>query len=407
MTREPARAVAPAPQSAQRMPRLRQVPWWASVLLVYGAARIVTTVMMLVLASVQGPNPWTASHPGYFEFANIWDGRWYEIVAGSAYPDTLPRDAAGGVTENAWAFMPVYPRIVSAVMLVGLPWNVSAVLVSLAFGAGACLLFYRLLLPRLGASSSLFAVVLLASGPVSPLFQVAYAEALQVFLIVLALLLLARRRFAWLVPVVVILSFTRPGGLAFALAMVIYAAVRWWRRRVDPFPVRERVASIAVAIVAGLAGLAWPAIAAAVTGSVSAYTDTELAWRAAYIGRQPFVPFAGWFQGGNWWLGFPIGTIVVLALAVSFALVMASRPVLRLGVESWAWSAAYACYLFAVFFPQSSTFRLLLPLFPLLGALALPRSRLYRVALVVLFVAGQWAWLLACWGVDGLDWTPP
>lgn len=400
-------SLAPGLRGRDLRTRARSLPWWAAVLAVYAAGRIVSTVLLLALASAQGPNPWTGAHPGYVEFANIWDGRWYEIVASAGYPAVLPVDASGHVTENAWAFMPVYPWLVSLVMLVGLPWNVSAVLVSLGLGAGACLLLHRLLLPRLGASASLFAVALLAFGPVSPLFQLAYAESLQVFLVALALLLLARRRFGWLLPVVVVLGFARPGGVAFALAMAIYAAVRWWRRDREPFPVRERVASLAVAVVAGVAGLAWAAIAGAVTGSPTAYTDTELAWRSAYIGPGPFVPFAGWFQGGNWWLGFPLGTIAVLALVVAFALVLASRPVLRLGLESWAWCAAYACYLFAVFFPQSSTFRMLLPLFPLLGALALPRSRLYRAALLVLFVAGQLCWLLGCWGVDGLDWTPP
>ena len=69
--------------------------------------------------------------------------------------------------------------------------------------------------------------------------------------------------------------------------------------------------------------------------------------------------------------------------------------------------AGYVLYLLAVFFPQSSTFRLLMPVFPLLGAVAVPRSVAYRVALVVLGIAGQWGWLLICWGVDGADWTPP
>ena len=60
-----------------------------------------------------------------------------------------------------------------------------------------------------------------------------------------------------------------------------------------------------------------------------------------------------------------------------------------------------------MFFPQSSTFRLLMPLFPLLGALAIPKSKVYRTALVVLFLALQVGWLLVCWGVDGADWSPP
>ena len=46
----------------------------------------------------------------------------------------------------------------------------------------------------------------------------------------------------------------------------------------------------------------------------------------------------------------------------------------RLGVDLRFWMLSYALYLLAVFFPQSSTFRLLVPLAPALGALAIPRS---------------------------------
>ena len=55
----------------------------------------------------------------------------------------------------------------------------------------------------------------------------------------------------------------------------------------------------------------------------------------------------------------------------------------RLGVDLRFWMLSYSLYLLAVFFPQSSTFRLLMPLSPLLGAVAQPRSRLYRACLVV------------------------
>ncbi len=48
-----------------------------------------------------------------------------------------------------------------------------------------------------------------------------------------------------------------------------------------------------------------------------------------------------------------------------------------------------------------------MPMFPLLSAAALPRGLAYRVAIIVLCVAGQWGWLLICWGVHGYDWTPP
>ena len=96
-----------------------------------------------------------------------------------------------------------------------------------------------------------------------------------------------------------------------------------------------------------------------------------------------------------------------MALVVAFALVLFTPLVKRLGVDLRLWLASYALYLLAVFFPQSSTFRLLAPMFPILGALAIPKNKAYRVALVVLSVAGQWVWLEWCWRVNGADWTPP
>jgi hypothetical protein len=160
-------------------------------------------------------------------------------------------------------------------------------------------------------------------------------------------------------------------------------------------------------VFSGVMGLAWPGIAWLVTGSITAYTDTELAWRSAYIGYQELVPFAAWFQSGVWWLGQPLGIIAVLALIVAFTLVMFSPAVKSLGVDLRLWVVSYGLYLLAVFFPQSSVFRLLMPMFPLLGALARPRNTVYRVVVTLGLICGQWGWLLLCWGVDGADWTPP
>lgn len=389
--------------------------WWVRVLAVFAASRVVTTVLLLIFAANQGQNPWTGPKPDYFSYATIWDGLWYNIVAVSGYPSVLPYADGVHVGENAWAFMPGYPAVVDAVMfLTRLPWSPAAVLVSLACSAGAALVFYRLMLRvGLSASTSLFAVTLFCVAPVSPLFQVAYAESLYLLLLVTALLLLVERRYVVLFPVVLAMAFTRPSGLAFALALAMHVVHRWVRRGSDPFPVRERVLSVGLAVFSGLAGLAWPAIAAVATGSWTAYTDTELAWRAPYIGYTHLVPFAPWFQGADWWasvmLGVPgwIGVIALVLLVAVYAVLLLSPAVKRLGPDIRFWVAAYSLYLFAVFFPQSSTFRLLMPLFPLLGAVALPRNRWYRAAMVVLFVALQVGWIAICWGVDGADWSPP
>ena len=388
--------------------RYRLVPWWGKVGVIWVLSRLVTTALVLVLASVQGQNAWTAAKPGYADFANMWDGRWYNIVAVSGYPAVLPITLDGHIGENAWAFMPGYPAVVRLLMVIsGAPWAPTAVFVSLACSLGTALLFYRLMRRVQPHSTALFAVVLFCVAPLSPLLQFGYAESMHLLLLTLALLLVLERRYLVLVPVIAVMALTRPSGLAFALFLALHVGYRWYSRARDPFPVREAVTASSVAVFSGVMGLAWPGIAWLVTGSITAYTDTELAWRSAYIGYTELVPFAAWFQSGVWWLGQPLGILAVLALIVSFTLVMFSPAVKSIGVDLRLWVASYALYLLAVFFPQSSVFRLLMPMFPLLGALARPRSIVYRVVVTLLLICGQWGWLLLCWGVDGADWTPP
>ncbi|GGK98373.1 hypothetical protein JOE58_000032 [Curtobacterium luteum] len=395
--------------------RYRAVPWWARITVVYVLARTVTTVMMQGFAAVQSANSFTAEHPSYLAFASIWDGAWYRVIATGGYPSTLPVDAAGHVTENAWAFMPAYPFLVRGLMLLtGASFEAVAVTVSLVAGWGAALVFRRLVGRFLDAPRATFATVLLCVAPTSVMFQVAYAEAMGLFLLLVALLLAVDRRWWTMLPVVLLLGMTRPTGLAFAFFLVLFLAVWWFRPAWVREPARPTLRSALppalVAVVSGAVGLAWPAIAWAVTGVPKAYTDTELAWRSSYVGWGELVPFSPWVEGFAWWLGWPGGWVAALAIPIGLAavgvllFVPAAR---RVGLELRLWAVAYLVYLLAVFFPQSSTWRILLPIAPLLAVVALPRSKTYRVLLVVVALVLQWVWLYANWWVDGYDWTPP
>ncbi|MEP6479301.1 MAG: hypothetical protein ABJB03_07920 [Rhodoglobus sp.] len=393
--------------------RYRLTPWWVKVLVVFVASRVVTTGILLDFARRQGANAWTGANPNYFDFAKIWDGHWYYIVSVVGYPSQLPLTADGHVGESGWAFMPAYPAIVRLFTLAtGVDFTYVAVIVSVAFAVGAALMFYRLMNLVMPGSAALFSVVLFCFAPLSPILQVSYAESMHAFLLTCALYLLVQRRYWMLLPVVAVMSLTRPSGLAFALALALHVGHRWWMRRADSFPTRERVASIIATAFSAFMGFAWVLVAWAVTGSFSAYTDTELAWRMPYIGYRDLVPFTPWFQATEFWSGIwgVPQTLLVIALVVAilgFAAIMFTPWVRRIGVDLRFWVASYLVYLLAVFFPQSSTFRLLVPAFPILGAVAQPKSPVYRVVVVLLFIAGQVAWVYLAWWVDGYDWTPP
>ncbi len=393
--------------------RYRLTPWWVKVIVVCVLSRFVTTAIMLAFASRQQQNAWTLAHPSYGDFASIWDGHWYYIIAVVGYPSQLPLTPDGHVGESAWAFMPAYPAVVRLLMLVsGLDFGTVAVFVSVACALGAALLFYRLIHLVLPGSVALFSVVLFCVAPLSPILQVSYAESMHLLLLVAALYLLLQRRYWMLLPVIAVMSLTRPSGLAFALTLGLHVVYRFWRRRTEEFPVGERVASVIATLFSGFMGIAWLLVAWAITGDASAYTETELAWRSAYIGYQELVPFTPWLKAAGFWAGqwgvpLPL-LVVILALVVAgFFAALFTRSAKRLGVDLRFWIASYALYLLAVFFPQSSTFRLLVPLFPALGALAQPRSAWYRVGLVVVMIVGQIVWVDIAWWVDGYDWTPP
>ncbi|MHC5797202.1 hypothetical protein ACVXZ4_13700 [Lacisediminihabitans sp. FW035] len=403
---------APRLRSPSLRVRYRLTPWWVKVTVIWAASRLVSTSLLLFFASRQAPNPWSGAHPDYLVFAQFWDSTWYHIVAVSGYPSVLPLTTDGHVAENAWAFLPAYPMLVRSVMVVtSLPWEPVSLAVSFVFSLLAALMIYRLILLRLPAETALFAVVLWCVAPLSPILQVSYAESMHAFFLALALYLLLERRYTLLFPVVAIMSLTRPSGLAFALALGLHFAHRWFTRGRDPFPGRERMLGAGLTAFSLAMGLVWPLAAWIVTGSASAYTDTELAWRSPYIGYLELLPFAPWLQGGRFWGDlWHIGAfsfVLVALVVVGFAAALFTPAVRRLGTDLRFWSASYAVYLLAVFFPQSSTFRLLVPLFPLLGAVAQPRSRPYRIGIVAACIVGQFAWLALCWWVDGYDWTPP
>ena len=429
--------------------RLLRVPWWLGVLAIWGVSRAITTGILLWFAARQGENAWTSASPGYLDFARLWDAHWYYIIAAVGYPDEIPRDESGLAGESAWAFMPVYPGLVRIGMALSGDFSAQgfatvAVTISVLASLAAALLFYALARRWLSAGSAMLGTALFCVAPLSPILQVGYAESLHLALLLGALILVLDRRWVVLPFVVTIMALTRPSGLAFALLLVLVWGWRWMRRVDEPFETVERVRLGAAAVVAGLAGLAWPGIVAVATGDVFGYTDTELAWRRPYIGDVELLPFTPWWQGAQWWgeqvwwpapavpgvswlTGAVLGPVILVAMLVLCAAAFALPAMRRMPIELRFWIVAYALYLLAVFFPQSSTFRLLVPLAPVLGAVALaianvgtgrvgrrwsPRvAHVARVLLVVLAITlgivGQIVWVHIGWSVDGSDWTPP
>ncbi|WP_430592556.1 hypothetical protein [Humidisolicoccus flavus] len=388
--------------------RLRALPWWGQVLLVFLASRIVTTAVMLAFAANQAENAWTEAKPSLIEYSTMWDAHWYFIISQTGYPSDLPLDADGHVMENAWAFMPVYPMLCRVLMAVtGMPWEIVSVGVSVLSAAGFSLLLYRLL-SRVVERGALFGVALVLFSPLSPVFQVGYAESLHLLMLTAALIAWIDRDWRMVLVLIPIMSLTRPSGLAFAFALLLAMLLEWKRAGRWPWTLGAFVRRASLVAWGTFWGLAWLLICALVTGDLSSYTETELVWRADYIGRTELIPFTPWIAGFTWWFGGAWGPVYLSALIALVVIWFAkSRGPARMGEELTLWVVAYLLYLLAVFFPQSSTFRLLMPVFPLVAAFTLVQGKAAKTLIFAGLILLQGVWIAECWHVADYDWTPP
>ena len=384
------------------------------IAVIYVAARLVTTGLLLLASALSPDGSRFGRGATLGEYVLAWDAQWYWKIAVDGYPTILPLTDAGDIAQNAWAFMPVFPFL--SLPLGGLlgGWGAGALVIAFVAGYLCCLVLRDLSKDRIGETAALWSVVFFAFAPLAVMFQVAYAETLFLLLILLGIRCLQRRRYGWLYAIVPIMAFTRPGVLAFALLIGLFGIWRWLSRSREPLRRSDVIHIVCLGALAVITGFTWQVIAAVTTGDWHAYLGTELSWRRLWVGDGGgFVPFEGWVQAARLW--FPMwgldaswGIVALIFGIVAVIVLLLCEPhVRRLGVETRLWSAAYLVYLLAVFFPQSSVFRLLLPLSPLWGAFAQPKSVLWRAGVLAACLVGQWWWIWNMYGIGSSFWQIP
>ena len=394
---------------------LRRAPWFAVPVGIFALTRLIDAVVIVLMARHQipasslptgGPVPTVVDPPSYLSAIQSWDGQWYRQIVEHGYPTTLPTEH-GVVQQNAWAFYPGYPSLVWLVTKVGASFGFAASVVSLGAGAGAMCVLYRLILARSSTWLAFMTILAVCCAPAAPILQVAYTESLGLLLLVIALWCLDRRRYGWLVLAGVALSLTRPITAPLALSALAEFVLRWRSRESEPFPVPERwkLAGATVALVASTT--LWPLVTGIVVGDLSAYGDTQRAWRGIARNRPDT-----WLQSllhaappGRWIF---VGVVIVASVAVALR-----NSGWSTGIR--AWTATYPTYILAVTPATSSIFRYGLLVgpawWPFSRHRSAPASTARRVALVlavsVVGIATQVLWLYWYFVItDGSRGTP-
>ena len=61
----------------------------------------------------------TPADPGYWAIITNWDGQWYESIAQDGYQTSTAGDPKAGAQLWAWAFPPLFPLLVHALLFGG------------------------------------------------------------------------------------------------------------------------------------------------------------------------------------------------------------------------------------------------------------------------------------------------
>lgn len=408
---------------------------------------------------------WSAAKPSYLQHVAFWDSEWYYRVATQGYPDStsLPIGQDGRVGQNTWAFMPIYAYLSGGLAkLLSANYYACAVVVAWLGSALAALGLDAWMRPRVGKAASLLGVAIFFTCGPAIILQLPYAESLGLALVAIGFAVLAKRRFAWAMVVFVLAAFTRPIGVPLGAALGLWWVWEELRARglistsrfdasfssarvyadadpyaanydaapsetppipspapappalpsftpmdLSPMPLgsKDRLWLFVTAIVTCAAALTWPLLAWIATGRMSAYVDTETAWRGVDL-----APFEAWINRSASFGGAHAGVIGLFGVLVLSACILGWRQLRQLGRLTWIWCVCYWVYLLIFFDPSSSVFRMLLMVAPLAWAVAVKLVSRPRAALAVLTVGvvTQVLWVAWVWDYGSISilWVP-
>ena len=172
-----------------------------------------------------------------------------------------------------------------------------------------------------------------------------------------------------------------------------------------PLSSKDRLWLFVTAAVTCAAALTWPLLAWIATGRMSAYVDTETAWRGVDL-----APFEAWINRSASFGGAHAGVIGLFGVLVLSACVLSWPQLRQLGRLTWMWCVCYWVYLLIFFDPSSSVFRMLLMVAPLAWAVAARLSKRPQAALAVLTVGviSQVLWVAWVWDYGSISilWVP-
>lgn len=264
----------PAVAGARRVPPLVHVvsrdraAAWGAIACWWLVSRLAVFATALVVQALRWPReswyPSLGERP--FALLTAWDGRWYRMVAERGYL-VIPRH------QSDTAFFPLYPMLLRAGRAVGLPLNVTGLVLANAFFLVGVVCFFELSRRWIGDAAARRAAIYLAIFPMGFVFSMVYPEGVVLALIALSALLATKGRWGGAALVAALAALTRPEALLLVLPLAALA-VRAWRTNGAGARARSLAAVVAApAAVGGMCLYHWRTF-----GDALAFSSAQRAW---------------------------------------------------------------------------------------------------------------------------------
>lgn len=294
--------------------------WWVG-------ARALVLGTALVVHALGRPH-------GYFSHAvlvkpfgalAVWDGIWYRRVAEHGYL-FVPGH------QSDTAFFPLYPVLLRAGHLLGLPLDAAGFLLSNLFLLAALLALYELGLALLPAVDARRAAIFAAAFPTGYVFSMIYPESLVLGCMALAILLAIRGRWLGCSLFAAAAALARPEGALLVLPLAALVLDRW-----QALSAEQRGRAVAAVLAAPAALLSFLLYLGWAVNDPFAWNETQQAWGRSFNATGFFLSIRRFVTdlGKNYW-GLRDALFCVAFLVL---LVVAARAKIAWPGKRWAWIA--------------------------------------------------------------------
>jgi hypothetical protein len=242
---EPRSAGVHAPQIAIELP-LERVRTWTLIAVWWAASRAIVFGTAFGAQLLRWPRPsWYDAHEQPLALLGAWDGRWYRMIATRGYL-AVPHH------QSDTAFFPLLPLLLRAGRQLGVPFDVTGLVVANGCLLVALIALYELNRYWLDDATALRAAIYASLFPIGFVFSMVYPEAIVLAAFALACLFAVRRKWTAAAVAAVIAGLGRPEAFFLVLPLGALAFHDW--RRVGAME-RFRALTAALAAPAAIAGV--------------------------------------------------------------------------------------------------------------------------------------------------------